>query len=87
MGTMMLGKLKHIQHSLALLRVRLLYKCLKDNCPGIDHIMVQMIQAGCEILYSKTRKLINSIWNTGELPDQWKQPIIVTIYKKGDKTD
>jgi hypothetical protein len=32
-------------------------------------------------------KLINSIWNKEELPDQWKESIIVPIHKKGDKTD
>jgi hypothetical protein len=32
-------------------------------------------------------KLINSIWNKQELHDQWKESIIVPIYKKGNKTD
>jgi hypothetical protein len=31
--------------------------------------------------------LINSIWNKEELPDQWKESIIVPVHKKGDKTD
>jgi hypothetical protein len=28
-----------------------------------------------------------SIWNKEELPEEWKESIIVPIYKKGDKTD
>ena len=32
-------------------------------------------------------KLIISIWNKEELPEEWKEWIIVRIYKKGDKTD
>jgi hypothetical protein len=32
-------------------------------------------------------KLITSIWNTEELPDQGKDFIIVPIHKTGDKTD
>jgi hypothetical protein len=36
---------------------------------------------------SVIQKLFNSIWNKEELPDQWKQSIIVPIQKKGDKTD
>jgi hypothetical protein len=32
-------------------------------------------------------KLINSIWNKEELPDQWKESIIVSIHKMGNKTD
>jgi hypothetical protein len=35
----------------------------------------------------EVHKLVNSIWNKEELPDQWKESIIVTIYKTGDKTD
>jgi hypothetical protein len=37
------------------------------------------------MLWSETHKLINFIWNKEELPDQWKESIIVTIYKKGNK--
>jgi hypothetical protein len=32
-------------------------------------------------------KHINSIWNKEELPDQWKESIIVPIHKMGYKTD
>jgi hypothetical protein len=39
------------------------------------------------MLLSVFHKLINSIWNKEELPDQWKESIIVPIHKKGDKID
>jgi transposase-like protein len=35
---------------------------------------------------SAVHKLINSIWNKEELPDQWKESIVVPIHKKGEKT-
>jgi hypothetical protein len=41
--------------------------------PGTDQIPAELIQAGGEILHSKIHKLINSIWNKEELPDQWKE--------------
>jgi hypothetical protein len=40
--------------------------------PGSDQNPAELIQAGGEILRSKIHKLINSIWNKEELPDQWK---------------
>jgi hypothetical protein len=36
---------------------------------------------------SEIHKLINCIWSKEELPDQWKESIILPIHKKGDKTD
>jgi hypothetical protein len=32
-------------------------------------------------------KFIISIWNKEELPEEWKELIIVSVYKNGDKTD
>jgi hypothetical protein len=46
-----------------------------------------MIQAGGEMLLSAIHKLINSIWNQEELPDQWKESITVPVHKKGDKNN
>jgi hypothetical protein len=35
---------------------------------------------------SAIHKLVNSIWNKEELPDQWKKSIITSVHKDGDKT-
>jgi hypothetical protein len=55
--------------------------------PGSGQIPAELIQAGGEILRSKTHKLINSIWRKEKLPDQWKMSIILPVHKTGDKTD
>jgi hypothetical protein len=55
--------------------------------PGTDQILAEMIQAGGNTLRSEIHKVINCIWNKEELPEQWKESIIVPIYKKGDKMD
>ena len=44
-----------------------------------------MIKEGGRTIHSAIHKFINSIWNK-ELPAEWKESIIVPIYKKGDKT-
>jgi hypothetical protein len=59
----------------------------KYKSPGSVEIPVELIQAGGKIFLSAIHKLINSVWNKEELPDQWKESIIVPIHKKGDKTD
>jgi hypothetical protein len=62
-------------------------KLKKSKSPGSDQVPVELIQAGGEMLLSAIHNLINSIWNKEELPDQWKESIIVRVHKKGDKTD
>jgi hypothetical protein len=46
---------------------------------------IELIQAGGETLLSEIYKYMNSIFNKEELPDQWKESIIVAIYKKAIK--
>ena len=46
-----------------------------------------MIKAEGRTIRSEIHKLIHSIWNQEELPEEWKQPIIAPTYKNSDKTD
>jgi hypothetical protein len=52
--------------------------------PGIDKIPAELIQVGGNTLRSEIHK---RIWNKEEMPEQWKESIIVPIYKKGNKRD
>jgi hypothetical protein len=60
---------------------------LKTQTPDTDQIAAELIKAGGSTICSEIHKLIYYIWNKEELPDQWKESIIVPVYKKGDKTD
>ena len=60
-------------------------KCYKS--PGIDQIPAELNKAGGDTIRCEIHKLIISIWNKEELPEEWKESIMVPIYKKGDKTD
>jgi hypothetical protein len=62
-------------------------KLKKYKSTGSDQIPAELIQEGGEILPSEIHKLINSVRNKEELPDQWKESIIVPIHRNGDKTD
>ena len=55
--------------------------------PGIDQIPGELFEAGSTTIRCAIHKLIISVWNKEELPEERKESIIVPIYKKGDKTD
>ena len=62
-------------------------KLKSHKSPGIDQIPTELIKEGGRTIRYHIHKLIVSIWNKEELPEEWKQSIIVPIHKKGDKTD
>jgi len=62
-------------------------KLKSHKSPGTDQIPAERIKAGGSTICGKIHKLIISIWDKEELSEEWKESIIVPIYKKGDKTD
>jgi hypothetical protein len=41
--------------------------------PGIDQISAELIKAGDRTIRCEIHKLIISIWNKEELPEEWKE--------------
>jgi hypothetical protein len=62
-------------------------KLKSHKSAGIDQIPAEMIKAGGGTIRGAIHKLIISIWNKEKLPEEWKESIIVPIYKKADKTE
>jgi hypothetical protein len=62
-------------------------KLRKYKSRGSDRIPGELIQAGGEILLSAIHKLVNSVSNKEEFPDERKESSIVPVHEKGDKTD
>jgi len=62
-------------------------KIRSHKSPATERSPSELIKAGCRTFQSEIHKLIISIWNKEELPEECKESIIVPIYKKGDKTD
>jgi hypothetical protein len=58
-------------------------KLKKYKSSGSDEIPAELIEARGKILLSAIHKLINYVWNTEELLDQWKESIIFTSSQKG----
>ena len=62
-------------------------KLKSHKSPSNDQIPAELIKAGGRTICYKIHKLIISIWNKEELPEEWKKSVIVPTYTKGDKTD
>ena len=62
-------------------------KLKSHKSPGIDQIPAELIKAGGITIHYEIHKLIISIWNREDLPEEWKEAIIIPMYQKGDKTD
>ncbi|KRF97428.1 uncharacterized protein Dwil_GK26988, partial [Drosophila willistoni] len=61
---------------------------LKNNkAAGKDGIGAELIKMGPERLAICLHRLIGTIWETEQLPEEWKEGVICPIYKKGDKLD
>jgi hypothetical protein len=62
-------------------------KLKRHKSPGIEQITAELIKAGSRKICCEIHKLITSMWNREEWPEEWRQSITVRVYKKGDKTD
>jgi hypothetical protein len=59
-------------------------KLKRNKSPGINQIPVELIKAGSMKIHSEICKLINSMGNKEELPEKWKESVVVPVYMKGD---
>jgi len=50
---------------------------------SFDEIQQNWLKQEGRTIRCKNHKHINSIWNKEELPGEWKESLIVPIYKKG----
>ena len=61
---------------------------LKDGkSPGGDGIPAEVWKHGGDSLFSRLHQLITNAWEMGSVPQAWKDASIITIYKKGARTD
>ena len=60
-------------------------KCNKS--PGEDGIPTELMQKGGEILSINMHELIQLVWKQETMPKEWSTSIIVSLHKKGDRTN
>ena len=51
---------------------------------GPDEVPSELYKAGGEVVVDKLHKLILSIWEKGEWPQEWTKTVFVPLHKKGD---
>lgn len=60
---------------------------MKNNkSPGADNIPSEMLKAGQEATSFMLHKLLTKIWEEKQIPQEWKNAIVVPIHKKGPKS-
>ena len=60
-------------------------KLKSHKSPGIYRNPAALFKSGGSIIRCEIHKRIIVIWKKEELPEEWKESIMVTIYKMGDK--
>jgi hypothetical protein len=59
---------------------------LKNNkAAGTDGVYPELIKYGGNKLLNRICELVREIWEEGRIPEEWKETIIVPIYKKEDR--
>jgi hypothetical protein len=56
----------------------------RDKSPGTDQIPAECFKTWSRTIRTDIQTVINSILNKEELPEEWKELIIVPIYNKSD---
>ena len=55
------------------------------KAPGVDKITTEMVKNMGRVGKEELRKLLNTVWQEGRVPEEWEVAMIVPIYKTGDK--
>ena len=66
-------------------------ECLKEmkikNCEGYDRIPLRILKEGAQVLAGPLSVLFGKVYDTKEIPEQWKIAKVIPLHKKGPKHD
>lgn len=76
----------HLDETPSLLEVEIAISQLKNyKAPGMDGIPAELFKEGNTLLVHHLHRLMDKIWKTGTIPDDLRDALIVSIFKKGDR--
>ena len=60
-------------------------KKLKNNrCAGEDGVPAEIFKHAGDALKKKLHELVIQVWDVADVPQGWKNALIIKLYKKGD---
>ena len=63
-------------------------KGLKNNkAPGADSMVNEFLKYGGSEVRNKLLKIMNMIFEKGDVPNDFRETLIKPLYKKGDKSE
>ena len=62
-------------------------KLKSGKSPGADQICSEFLKVGGPILISILEKFFNAILTTGDIPQNFKEALIVVLFKKDDRSE
>ena len=60
---------------------------LRNKALGADSVVNEVLKYGGSDVRNKLLKIVNMIFEKGEVPNYFRKPLIKPLYKKGDKSE
>ena len=66
---------------------RAVKKMKNGKAVGVCGIQVEMVKAGGYTMVQWLKEILNVVWRSRKTPQEWRESIIIPIYKKGGRTE
>jgi hypothetical protein len=79
---------EEMSREVRLYEVELAIKQLKNwKAPGVDKIHAEYLKYGGEKAAQWMHRVIEAVWSSGEIPEDWRKMIIILLHKKGSREE
>ena len=79
---------EHLDRDISALEIKYVMKSLRNRkASGSDGIAGELIKYGGNGVIMMLKELFLLIWDSEYIPEQWREGMIVSLFKKGDRED